>query len=940
MATSIWRGVLGAGLVAGLGGAGLAQDQIGPIPAAMQAVAAQAAQPKQPGEFPSFDEVTKDMVATTGLMTFYRYKESDLTKDQTKLLCVIPKGLLKQDLLLGVNLSRGNLAGFQWLDGLVRWEQVGRQIALVAPDTRFVEKPGSPISEAVTRTYRPSFIFSLPIVTLTPQGDPVIDLSQAVFSPAPLVDLPFVPQGAQVRREISRFNTLKSFPDNTLIDVDLAIGNRMGMGGSTIGVSYAFRRLPDLKSYKPRNADERVGYFTTDRQDWTTRYTEREMIERYVNRWDLKKKDPSLDLSPPEKPIVFIIEKSVPLQWRRFVSEGILEWNKAYEKVGIVGAIVVQQQTEDNEFANVDPADARYNFIQWTVRNSVMAMGPSRPDPRTGQILDADIVVDDSWIRHFNESSEIFSPKAWAAMIGPETLAFMEKNPSYLPPGVTTEQIKQARLMLGAELIQSGDASGIPEAPTLSPASRRQCEMALGLMQQLSIAQLVGQQAKAKGLPKIPDHLIGSALKHIVMHEVGHTLGLRHNFKASAWLPMDQIRTKRDAGEPFVASVMDYTPLAFYSDDDLNKVRSFASDTIGPYDLWAIEYGYGTPKEGEAEPAYLKKITAHSADRANAYATDEDTMGLISADPLANRYDLSSDPVAWAGNQIELTDKLLGNIRDWAQTSEEPNHYLRTAYLELMFERSRNLAYVSRLIGGQLFSRSRASDPNAPAPLTLIDAKQQRQALDLLSKTVFTADFYKADPDLLNRLTPGRWWGWTDFPTARVDFPYHQFVEAQYGMSLFVLASPQVLQRVYDSEVKSDSPEKMTAAELVKSVRDIIWSELKNGKLDGVTDAKPFIPAIRRNMQNAHLQYLLATAESEPGRVVSSDLRNLTRYALRELSEQIGATLQRGGGKLDFATRGHLVEAKSRIDRTLEKPIVDVSPRGGMIILMGEEGQK
>src|SRR5206468_1452931 len=83
----------------------------------------------------------------------------------------------------------------------------------------------------------------------------------------------------------------------------------------------------------------------------------------YVNRWDLKKKDPTLELSPPEKPIVFVIEKTVPLQWRKYVAEGIAEWNKAYEKLGIVGAIVVQQQTEDNEFANVDPEDARYNFI-------------------------------------------------------------------------------------------------------------------------------------------------------------------------------------------------------------------------------------------------------------------------------------------------------------------------------------------------------------------------------------------------------------------------------------------------------------------------------------------------------------------------------------------------------------------------------------------------
>ena len=127
----------------------------------------------------------------------------------------------------------------------------------------------------------------------------------------------------------------------------------------SVGISYSFRRLPQAGSFQPRIADERVGYFTTVRQDWAMKWSERENIVRYVNRWDVKKKDPTLEMSPPEKPIVFVVEKTVPLQWRRYVAEGIAEWNKAYEKLGIVGAIVVQQQTEDNEFANVDPVHVR-----------------------------------------------------------------------------------------------------------------------------------------------------------------------------------------------------------------------------------------------------------------------------------------------------------------------------------------------------------------------------------------------------------------------------------------------------------------------------------------------------------------------------------------------------------------------------------------------------
>ena len=888
------------------------------------------AQSTRPNGMPSFDEATKDMEAVPGLMTFYRYKSADMTKDQTRLLCVVPKSLLKQDLLFAVNFSRGDLAGFQYVDGLVRWEQVGKQLALVAPDTSFIDKPGNPINDAVRRTYRPSYLFAVPIITTTPAGDPVIDLGDALFSPSPIVSLP---TGGQVRRDISRLDSVKSFKHNVLVDVDYAI--RAGNGGSTIGLSFAFRDLPDAKDgYKPRPADERIGYFMTTRQDWTIKYDQREQKDRYINRWDLRKVDPSLDLSPPVKPITFVIDKGVPYQWRQYVAAGILEWNKAFEKTGIINAIVVQQQTDDNEFANIDPADADYNFIQWTVRNKTLAVGPSRADPRTGQILDADIVVDDSWIRYFNRSSETFSAKAVSALLGPGTAAFLEKNPQFLPPGVSASDIKAER---DASNLMKSASDAAADSPLRPSYRASQCELAAGLVQQFSLAQGM-VAAKASGLPKVSDAIIGNALKWVVAHEVGHTLGLRHNFKASAWLPLDQIRKKRDAGEAYVASVMDYSPLAFFPDDDLTKVKTFTSNALGPYDDWAIEYGYAQPKDGESVAALLKGITSQSAKKEYAYATDEDTDGLISPDPLANRYDLSDNPLTWAKSQIALTDKLLATVKDWASKPDDPNDYLRQTFLQLMAERSRNLSYVARLVGGQYFSRSRRSDPGAPAPLTRVDLKMQREALKLIGDTVFTAKFYRVDSDLLDRLPPSRWWDGEKLPESRIDFPYGQFVQRQYEMTLMVLASPEVLQRVYDAESRGDGTERMTAAEMIRSVRDIVWSELTAGPAtQPVSDSNPLIASERRSIQDTHLQYLIATAEAPLEMKLAPDVKNTARYALRELSGRIKAALDAGGESIDFASRAHLVESKSRIDRTLEKPITD--PRGGdrLLILQGDQ---
>ena len=761
-------------------------------------------------------------------------------------------------------------------------------------------------------------MFAVPVVTTTPGGDPIVDLGEALFSPGSVVPLPG--GSGRVRRDISRIDAAKSFPDNVLIDVDYALAGVNG--GSTLGLSFSFRRLPSLSDgYKPRPADDRVGYFHTARQDWTTKYDQREFTERLVNRWDLKKKDPTLDLSPPEKPITFVIDKGIPYQWRRYVTEGALEWNKAFEKVGIIGAIVVQQQSDDpdNKFSDADPADARYNFIQWTVRNKPLGYGPSRADPRTGQILDADIVVDDAWIRYYNRNTATFTAQSTATLFGPETARFLDRHPQFLPPGMGTPEAASAELIRDAA----------EPAPALRPSrGLAQCHFAAELQGQMALAQGLAAQAKLAGLPKLGDDIIGRALKLVVMHEVGHTLGLRHNFKASSWLPMDQIRARRDAGEPFVASVMDYAPLAFFADDDLSRLKTFGSDRLGPYDFWAIEYGYAQPADGESQAKLLKRITDQSARRENAFATDEDVVGLVSPDPLAARFDLSSDPLAWAKSQIALTDKLLATLPQWAAGPEEPNYFLRETFLQLMYERSRNLAYVGRLVGGQYFSRARRGDPGAPAPLTYVPAATQREAIDFINRTVFSADFYRTPADLLNRLVPARWDDAGDAftqPVARIDFPYNAFVQKQYAATLLALCSPATLQRVYDAEMKTNAADHLSAAELIRGVRDSVWSELSAKPTTRPTDSAPLIAAERRGLQDTHLQLLLATADYGPDLDISPDLLNQVRYALRELRQRIDGRLKAGETGLDFATRAHLTEAASRIDRTLDRPMLERS---------------
>lgn len=891
--------------------------------------------PAEPPKWPDFNTVVKDMTPMPGLMTLYRYKADDASKDQTKIFCQIPRSLMKQDLLLATSISRGPQAGFQWDDYLVRFEMQGKEVIITVPDARFVTNPAQPVNDVVSRTYNDSFLCALPIATFAPNGDPVVELGGALLTP--IVNLPAPGGGFAPRRDMSSFPKVKVFPDNVLIDADIALAGRSG-AGTTVGITYDFRRLPALGSFQPRIADERVGYFTTVRQDWAIKYTEKENIIRYVNRWDLKKKDPSLEMSPPEKPIVFVIEKTVPLQWRQYVAQGISEWNKAFEKLGIVGAIVVQQQTEDNEFANADPEDSRYNFIRWIVTGRGFAMGPSRADPRTGQILDADIIFDDSMLRFYFREFDTFGPAPTAALMGPDFTKFLQDHPEFIPQGMTVEQIKDAARSLSntGEMLHDAPVGGAnpidgsPLARRLNPA-QSECNYAVGLRQEMAMAHL----AVAASGKKIPDKFVGEIIREIVAHEVGHTLGLRHNFKASSWLSEAEIKRRRDnTDEPLVASVMDYNPVIYFAGDDVDKIRHLQTPCIGPYDYWAIEYGY-KPASGD-EKAMLQQIAGQCTKREYAYATDEDTTGLTSVDPMVNRFDLSDDPIAWAKSRVTLSDALLKNLKSWAVKGNEPNHYLRGIYMTIMSHKASDMMYVSRLVGGQLYNRNRPGDPDAKPALQLIEPKRQREALDMLANSIFKDEFFGNDGELLNELAPSRWEDWSSKPSSRIDFPAHATVQSMQSFALLALVSPQVLQRVYDAELKSKADDKFTAAELISRVRGIVWGNLTLNGDSKFTDAKPMLSSLRRNLQRQYVSYMLAIAESKPGSLVSADLQSMCSYAMKELSDQIGATLAQGGTKIDFASRAHLSETKSQIDRTLNAPHIELPGGGGGAIIIGQ----
>src|SRR5262249_2319679 len=122
--------------------------------------------------------------------------------------------------------------------------------------------------------------------------------------------------------------------------------------------------------------------------------------KRMINRWRLEKANPGAKLSPPKKQIVWYIEDTVPDEYRPYVQEGILEWNKAFEKIGFKDAIAVRWQNERDDF---EPEDINYCTLRWITTGNTFAMSGLRSNPITGEIIDGDVIFDAGWIKTWKE---------------------------------------------------------------------------------------------------------------------------------------------------------------------------------------------------------------------------------------------------------------------------------------------------------------------------------------------------------------------------------------------------------------------------------------------------------------------------------------------------------------------------------------------------------
>jgi len=837
---------------------------------------------------PDHAKLLKDAKPIAGLIPLYQ-KES-------KLYAELSSSHYTSEYLVLISIARGIgqgmlLGGMTWGfgdDWVWKFRKVDKKIHVIRRNVRFKAKKDTPEASAVKNAYTDSVLFSLPIAAKGPKGGDLVELSPVFMSDLPQIShsLP----GFMFSASKSTWGSLKGFKDNMEMEVAatytssgrISFDTVPDSRGVTLTVHYSVSKIPTT-GYKTRKADDRVGYFLTVAKDFSKKDSQDRFV-RYINRWRLEKADSSAKLSPPKEPIIFWIEQTVPFKYRKPIRDGILEWNKAYEKAGFVNAIEVRQQPDDAEW---EPEDINYNTFRWITANAGFAMGPSRVNPYTGQILDADIIFDADFLTYWKQEFETLTTQSIATMTGGDI---------DIRPADTDHPHAQDTI-----------GSQTPHCACLP------CLLNRGMARQLAFgATAIIARAEPKEAAELEEKMIMQGLKEVAMHEVGHTLGLRHNFKGSTYLNLKDINDPPKAGQSgTVASVMDYAPANIVPKS--MKQGDFFTSTIGPYDYWAIEYGY--KQFSSSEDDELKKIAARSGERALKYATDEDTRGT-DPDPEANRFDLGDDTLAYAKQRAELMNELIPGLVDRVVKDGDDYTKARKSFNVILSQYGEAMFFAARYVGGLYTSRSHKGDKDGRLPITAVDPKKQRDALTVLEQQVFSDKPFHFPPELYNHLSSSSWNHWGQGESLRKDFPAHSVILMWQERILAQLLSSVTLERIHDTELKVPADkDAFTAAELLERLTGAVFAELDAIKGGNFTNRKPAITSLRRNLQRSYQRELAYLAM---GRTFApEDCQTIAYAELASLKGRIDGLLAKNV-KLDSYSRAHLQESASRIEKVLD----------------------
>lgn len=823
-----------------------------------------------------FTELTKDAEKFEGFFNMYR-------KDG-KLYMAISEEDLNKDFLMNFEISEGigssGLFGGTMLNifeaALVALEKHDGKIFLVQKPHRYTAEQGTPQEKAVDLSYGNS-VLETAKVEAEKEGTILIDVYNWFVSDLSQVgrrvqgavsSRPGQPGRASLDKSRSHLKMVKSFPENSYVEVKLTFKNNERFGPRTVpdaryipvSIHYNMVKLPE-QPMKPRMADDRAGYFMTVHKDFTNE--DDNFFKRYVNKWRLECADEPGDdgLCTPQKPIVYYIDHTVPDQYRQAMKEGVEEWGRAFEAAGFRNAIQAKILPED-----ADAADIRYSTLRWNTSDQTGygAIGPSVVDPRTGEVLDADILFEANMLIGFRDSHrELVEPRNAIDEIF----------------NVTEEELK---------------ASSHNEMESFYLEMGMQLDVKRGVLQ-------------AKGLIKpgdpVPKEYLDQAFRWVTMHEVGHTLGLRHNFRSSVDTPLDKLYDEDWTKENGVfSSVMDYPTINVSPD---SEEGNYYNPSVGSYDMWVISYGY-TPDDEKAQD-----IARLAAQPGHAYGSDEDARGPSAIDPHVNVFDLGADPLAWGKERADLLKELILKVPETALADNLPYSEATDLFNTYFFQYSRALAPAVKYIGGQHQYRDHVGDPDGRMPFVPIAKEKQEEALSMIIEYALVDEAFNVPQEIYQQFGADRWshWGNNNTYRGRIDYPLHQYMLGVQQSLLSQLLNGNRLSRIRDAEVKFGAENTVTIPELMGTITNAIWSEVWTAPGENISSN-------RRDLQRAYVDAMSRLVTDAPSGT-PADARSVARFKLADLKSRIDRRLS-PPFSFDTYTEAHLREVQTRIEKTLE----------------------
>ncbi len=725
----------------------------------------------------------RDSLAMSGVMNVIQKEDTVLLELPTRLL---GKQFLVSNKLQQVprelNESSAN-KGINYANQVVRFEWDKKSNTVKIHQQRLTpEVPeGSRLARSVADNYIDPIIASLKVECVSPDSSSVIFKINDFFNGKKNVfndvfnDINI---GTSPVAELSRIVSIKAYERSVVALSELTTTVREGLSkvNVTVVVSTAICLLPDEPMAR-RREDWRVGYFSTPATIYNDQQQKVEHT-RYITRWRLEPSDTAAymrgELTEPVKPIKFYIGDAVPEHLRPYIVEGILDWNRAFEKAGFKNAV---QAIIPHDTLDVDGDDIHYSVLTYAASEKANAMGPSTIDPRTGEILEADII----WWHN----------------------------------------------------VQS-------------------------LISEWIIVQTGAVDPRARSL-ELPIELIGDAVRFVACHEVGHSLGLRHNMMASAAYPTDSLRsasfTSRMGGTS--ASIMDYARFNYVAQPgDGVKVMS---PNIGPYDFMAIEWGYRWYPAGTDEEKVLAEFIAKHKGIEYRYSETQSQRSAI--DPRALSEDLGDDPVKSARLGIENLKRIMPNLVEWTRNNKAGQNYDEAAnlYSAIIYQWNLFHYHVMANIGGIYIDRPTIEwiDNPEKSAYTFVEKERQREAVQFLLDEVLCFPEWLFGSPFSTQIFPLR-----RTPIGTTEQEPAMLLKNQQNYILWDLLANERIVRMYQNEWMNGD-KAFSAVEMLDMLHKSIFRK---------TIAGQKLNVMERSLQKSFVDALITAAAENEGVKINKNL--------------------------------------------------------------------